>query len=511
VGLSNANGHSGAQGDRLPRGGRAHACVARLLIPMAVVLSAAHADAQVGPYASTLILRSIPVATALSSQTITFPALSRRAYGVPPFAVSATASSGLPVSFASTTTTVCTVSAKTVTIVAAGTCTVQASQAGNGNYSAATAVNQSFTVAKASQTITFGALGDKTVSAAPFAVSAVASSGLPVSFASTTKAVCTVSASTVTIVAAGTCTIRASQAGNATYSAAPNVDQSYTVSPALFSQTITFGALGSQTLGAAPFTISATASSGLPVSFASLTAPVCTLSGNTLTIVAAGTCTIQASQAGNAIYSAAPNVDQSFQVTNVLQSQTITFGALSNQTLGAAPFAVSATASSGLPVTFASLTSAVCTVSASTVTLLSAGTCTIRASQAGNATYTAAPNVDQSFAVTLALISQTITFGPLNNVVIGMAPFTVNASASSGLPVTFSSLTVSMCTVSGNAVTLVAVGTCTIRAAQAGNGTYAAAPNVDQSFGVTPASNSQYIYVYDAAGNLIGIQRNSSP
>jgi hypothetical protein len=192
-----------------------------------------------------------------------------------------------------------------------------------------------------------------------------------------------------------------------------------------------------------------------------------------------------------------------------LQSQTISFGALGNQTLGSAPFTVSATASSALLVSFSSLTSAVCTVSGNTVTLVAVGTCTIRASQAGNATYAAAPNVDRSFQVTSGLISQTITFGPLNNVVIGTAPFVLTATASSALTVTLSSLTTTKCTVSGNTVTLVAVGTCTIRAAQAGDATYAAAPNVDQSFTITSALTIQYMY--DAAGNLVGVQRNGSP
>jgi len=80
------------------------------------------------------------------------------------------------------------------------------------------------------------------------------------------------------------------------------------------SQTITFAALGNVTLGVAPFTISATASSGLVVSFASTTG-VCTVSGATVTLVALGTCTIQATQAGNKNYSAATPVYQSFQVT----------------------------------------------------------------------------------------------------------------------------------------------------------------------------------------------------
>jgi hypothetical protein len=168
------------------------------------------------------------------------------------------------------------------------------------------------------------------------------------------------------------------------------------------SQTITFGTLGNQTLGTAPFTVSATASSGLAVSFASITTAVCSVSGSTsgttVTLVATGTCTIQATQAGNGTsYVAATPVSQSFQVTG--QSQTITFPALANQALGTAPFAVSATASSGLAVSFASVTTPVCTVSGFTVTLVAAGACAIQATQIGNATYAAAASVTQSFVV----------------------------------------------------------------------------------------------------------------
>jgi hypothetical protein len=114
--------------------------------------------------------------------------------------------------------------------------------------------------------------------------------------------------------------------------------------------------------------------------------------------VAAGTCTIQATQAGNSNYSAAAPVNQSLQVTQA--SQKITFGPLSNKVFGTAPFTVSASASSGLAVSFASLTSSVCTVSGATVTLVAPGTCTIQATQAGNANYSAATPVNQSFQVT---------------------------------------------------------------------------------------------------------------
>ena len=98
------------------------------------------------------------------------------------------------------------------------------------------------------------------------------------------------------------------------------------------------------------------------------------------------------------------------QGTGVQQSQTITFGSLPNQTLGTAPFTLSATASSGLPVSFASTTTSVCTVSGTTATLVAAGTCTIQATQAGNANYSAATPVSESFQVAAATF--TVTSNP---------------------------------------------------------------------------------------------------
>ena len=419
-----------------------------------------------------------------ASQTITFGGLSNQSFGSAPFTVSATASSGLAVSFASTTTAVCTMSNATVTLVAGGTCAIQATQAGNANYLAANPVTQSFQVTQASQTITFGGLSNQTYGSAPFTVSATATSGLPVNFLSTTSTVCTVSSGTVTIVAAGTCAIQATQAGNTNYAAANPVTQSFQVTQS--SQTIAFGGLSNQTFGSAQFTVSATATSGLPVNFSSTTSTVCTVSGGTVTIVAAGTCAIQATQAGNTNYAAANPVMQSFQVTQA--SQTIAFGAPSNQTYGSAPFALSATATSGLAVSFSSTTQSVCSVSGATVTLAAAGTCTIQATQAGNANYQAANPVTQSFQINQA--SQTITFGAPSNQPYGSAPFALSATATSGLTVSFSSTTPSVCTVSGTTVTLAAAGTCTIQAAQAGNANYQAANPVTQSFQVNQGSQS---------------------
>ena len=166
--------------------------------------------------------------------------------------------------------------------------------------------------------------------------------------------------------------------------------------------------------------------------------------------------------------------------------QSILFGTLSNVTFGVAPFPLSATASSGLAVTFASTTPSVCTVSAGMVLVSAGGTCSIAASQAGNASYAPAPVVTESFTVTPA--SQTIAFATLGSVTPGTAPFTISTTASSGLLVTLSQTTGAVCAVSGNMVTIVGPGTCVITASQTGNASYAAATTVILSFPVSASA-----------------------
>ncbi|MGZ4258050.1 MAG: PxKF domain-containing protein, partial [Gaiellaceae bacterium] len=81
-------------------------------------------------------------------------------------------------------------------------------------------------------------------------------------------------------------------------------------------QTITFGPLADRPYTAPDFTVSATASSGLPVSFSAGASGACTVTGNTVHIVHYGVCTITASQAGNSDYNPAPDVSQSFNITD---------------------------------------------------------------------------------------------------------------------------------------------------------------------------------------------------
>lgn len=425
------------------------------------------------------------------AQSINFTAPAQATYGVGSVTLSATASSGLAVSYSSNAPGVCGISGANATILAAGTCSITATQGGNTQYSAATAVTQSFTIAKANQSISFNAPSAQAYGVGSVNLSGSASSALAVAYGSTTPAVCTVSGSTASIVGVGTCSITASQGGNANYNAAASVVRTFSVSRA--NQSISMNSIGAKPLGTAPFSVAATATSGLTVNFGSSTPGVCTVSGSTVTLVGYGTCTLTADQAGNANYYPAPQATQSFSVSYA--AQTITFSALATQTYGAGPFNVSASASSGLAVTFSTQTPSVCAVSGSTVSLLSGGSCRIAADQSGSGYYAAAPQVTQTFTVLKA--AQSINFAALPVQSLGNPSFTVSATATSGLPVTFGSTTPSVCTVSGATVSLLATGTCSIAANQAGNVSYASAAQVLQSATVvaagTPGNGATFV------------------
>ncbi|MBI5656087.1 MAG: right-handed parallel beta-helix repeat-containing protein [Geobacter sp.] len=204
-----------------------------------------------------------------------------------------------------------------------------------GSYAVVAAVNDSnyngtasgtLTINKGSQAIAFGTAPAVVVGGTGTVGATGGASTSPVLFSSTTTSVCTISGTTVTGMIAGTCTIAANQAGDANYDAAPQVTQDITVGKE--SQSITFAPLPPKYFGVAPFTISATATSGLPVAFASSNPAVATVSGSTVTIVGAGETTITASQPGNANFDAALPVSQNLTVTISTAPPTLTVSAL---------------------------------------------------------------------------------------------------------------------------------------------------------------------------------------
>ncbi|QOY85406.1 M12 family metallopeptidase [Paludibaculum fermentans] len=89
-----------------------------------------------------------------------------------------------------------------------------------------------------------------------------------------------------------------------------------------------------------------------------------------------------------------------FSLTNGLGTNVISFPAIPSQPFGTPPIVISATATSGLPVNFTSNTLAVCTLSGSTVTMLTPGNCSITARQPSSVNYSPAAPVTQIFQVT---------------------------------------------------------------------------------------------------------------
>lgn len=138
----------------------------------------------------------------------------------PGYSVNAWATSGLPLSYSSSNTSVATVNATTgeVTIVGAGSTTITVSQAGDNNFEAAANVEQTLNVAKADQSIAFAITFSKYFGDAPFDLNlfANASSGLSLTYTSSDPSVASIDGSTVTIHKAGMVTITASQGGTPT-------------------------------------------------------------------------------------------------------------------------------------------------------------------------------------------------------------------------------------------------------------------------------------------------------
>ena len=257
-------------------------------------------------------------------------------------------------------------------------------------------------------------------------------------------------------------------------------------------QTITFTQPDATTYGAGPITLSAASSAGLAVSFASGTLTVCTVSGSSVTILTAGTCTITASQAGSSNYLAATSVPRSITISKASQAALVAVPSTSSATYRATPAATLTLSSSGGAgsgaVTYTSDTLSVCTVSGSTVTILAAGTCTVSAAKASDTNYLSATS--DPVSITVAKATQSITFTAPTTKTYGGAPFTISATSSAGLTVTFTSDTTESCTVSGSSVTILAAGTCTITASQAGTSNYLAATSVPVSFTISKASQA---------------------
>ena len=340
------------------------------------------------------------------------------------------------------------------------------------------------------QVLTFQPIPDKQAGQS-VTLDVTSDSGLSAfTFDSNDSSVVSFSGNTATALKVGKVTITATQAGQAPWLSATASQPFIVTATPRVDQTITFANIPNKTVQSANFNLSATASSGLPVSFAVVSGTSATVESNgTVTITGAGVTTIRASQDGNASYNPAPTVEKTLTVNKV--SQSITFGTLSNASLTSGTYQLSATASSGLGVSFTSSDNTVAEVSGTTLTLKKGGSIIITASQGGNGTYLAAPDETQPLTVIDdTQQAQTITWSQtLGTRAFGVADLNLTASTNSGLPITYLSSDSSVASIVNNTyLSVIGAGTATITATQAGNGQYQAASPVAKSVTVTKAN-----------------------
>lgn len=304
--------------------------------------------------------------------------------------------------------------------------------------------------------------------------------------------VCSLTGSTVSFTEPGTCTVDANQAGNGIYADAQQAQQSFAVAQAPQSVMFVSSPPTDAVVAGASYTPSVSGgASGNPVTtiIDSSSASVCTIADGVVSFIGAGTCTLDASQAGNTDYSAAAPVSQSFEVQPATQTIVMTSTPPPDAIVDD-PYTVTATGGgSGNPVLFSSATTAVCAVTGASVQFVGVGTCTIDANQAGSPGWSAAPTVTQSFAVGKG--TQTIAFSspaPTQGVVGGW--FLPTAAASpSGLPVAFSvsHASSSVCEMAGIELIFLKSGICTLLANQGGSAIFAAAPRLSTTITVKRA------------------------
>jgi sugar lactone lactonase YvrE len=327
------------------------------------------------------------------------------------------------------------VSSANVDFSSTGTCTVTASQSGTSGYNAATSVSGTFTIlpqnsTTQSQTINFPALANIQYGGS-FSLAATSTSGQPVTFS--TSGPCSISGKTTGV---GLCTITASATANSTYSAA-SVSQSFTITPAVItvtanSFTIPYG----QSIPTLTYTLSPTVNSD-PASVVSGTPALSTTATATSN---AGTYTISVATGSLA----AQNYSFLFMpgtLTIQTASQTISFTSAAPSTAAyKSTFPVAASATSGLTVMLAvdPASTSVCSLLAGVVTMNSGtGTCTIDATQAGNANYNAATKVTTSAVATKATPAVSWSTAPPASAAYN-TKFTVVATTNSTGAITYS-------------------------------------------------------------------------
>lgn len=346
-----------------------------------------------------------------------------------------------------------------------------------------------------SQAIIWNQTLSATLGDAPIKLTATATSGLPVSYSSSDETIAYLSNDTLFVVGVGAALITASQAGSTLYQPAADVSLILNVSAPVLDQSISWNQTLTANINDSTLELTATASSGLPVSYTCSDENIAIVNGNVLTLLGVGQAVITASQAGNAYYHPAPSVVKILTVNEAggeePQPQTISWEQNLSVNLSDGMLTLSATASSGLPVSYSCSDENVAIVNGNILVLTGVGQAIITASQAGNDNYLPAQNVMKVLNVTEStpiMQEQSISWNQELNVILSDAYLVLTATATSGLPVSYTCSDENVATVNGSVLLLMNAGQAIITASQSGNDNYYPAQNVMKILNVSQNS-----------------------
>jgi hypothetical protein len=404
--------------------------------------------------------------TSLINQTIAgFPSNLSLTTAQSPYALPATTSAGLTVTYA-VVSGPATVSGSSLTLTGAGTVVLSAKQAGNSTYAAYSGTETITVTAPGTQGLS-GLPATLTTLQTPYALPATTTVGQTVTY-SVASGMATVSGNTLTLTGAGTLVLNASAPGNSSYAAYSGTSTITVTAPP---QTVAgLSSNMSLTTAQSPYTLPATSDQGAPMRYIYNSGPA-SLSGNVLTLTGPGTVSISATQPGTAVYNSWW-LDITITVTSSspsLGAQTVSnFPSTLNLTMAQTPYSLPATTSAGLALTY-TIVSGPAVISGDSLRLTGAGVVVLTASQAGNSSY--AP-YSGSEAITVTTVPQTVSgFPSALSLTTAQSPYTLPATTSGGLALSYS--VTGPATVSGNSLTLTGPGTVVVSATQAGNATYA--------------------------------------
>jgi hypothetical protein len=259
------------------------------------------------------------------------------------------------------------------------------------------------------------------------------------------------------------------------------------------------------------FTTGGSGTGSVSYSVVSAGSAVCSITGAVLSASSNGTCEVSATKAASKNHDLRVSPAVTFTFSKQVQQVSFT-SMVPLQPLPGQSYNSAATASSGLAISYAvtrgagtapSFSDSVCVMSQTTsgqVLFTRSGFCEITATQTGSSAFASATAKQ---LIEVGTKNQTITFPEVTTKVFGIPSFTLGATATSNLAVSYSvSGTAGICSISSNGlVTLLAAGNCQITASQAGNGEFAPAPNVSRIFTVTPDQAGAPALVSAAVGN----------